>query len=456
MTNARKRWPVYSAWRPEGSRNALGALAGMALACVLLPAPGQGQEQRPGAPKVEFGRVAYDDLNTERLRLVVALQLVSPRGNVILQSMSFEQMTVNGLAIVVEPYQGEVKLEKDQPVALEKPLLLELHFREISSFDSVRELLRTSQVLLQGRIHARVRLTGAAGFFTFGHSFRSDFPVAEQLKVEALEHPLLRPVVDRLLTELSDPKSSLNVHWLEEKLQLQAVHQAGSNIAPGVVLLETHYRLVDRKTSAAREMVQFGAACLVAPQRFLTSKQVVEPWKFDPEAALLLAGGARLDPSGYEVIVWPAGSRTSQALRLSRKEISLERTSEDDLSDVPVATSEGERKVRVHRLESSRNIATLRARGKVSEQPLPTAGTAEAKDSLLGILYVPPAEPVEASRSLTAWVQARWEENAVRFDRRFPEYAAGAPLFDVRGRVRAIYLGGNFALPIGGALPKGK
>jgi hypothetical protein len=476
MNRAPRAGRSDAAWCAEFFRNALPAVACIALAGIFWQAQAhsQGQEERPGAPKVEFGRVAYDDINMERLRLAVELRLVSPRGNVLLQGLSFEHMTINGLPIVVQPYEGEVKLEKDQPVALAKPLLLELYYREINSFESVRELLRTSQVQLQGRIHARARLTGAAGFITFGHTFRNDFPVTEQVKVEALEHPLVRPVVDRALTELADPQSRLNVRWLEEKLQLQALYRAGSNVAPGVVLIETHYRLVDRKTSEARDLVQFGAASLVAPQRFLTTKQVVEPWKFDIEAARLLADGARLDSKGYEIIVWPAGSRAAEsqngpAWRLSKKEVSLERGVDDDLVDASVDAGAGERRLRVHRLESAKNVATLRVRSNLAAgQPLlveaigETAGKSaresagEQKDALLGIRYVPPVEPVEASRALSAWVTVRWEENAVRFDRRFPDYAVGAPLFDVRGRVRAIYLGANSALPIGSALAAAK
>lgn len=442
----------------QAARWVWGAAGIAALAAAFLPAGAQDPNEKPAVPKCEFGKVSYDDLSTERLRLALEVKLASPR-DMVLQSLAFEQVSLNGLPIFIEPYEGDVKLQKDQPIPLPRPIRIELHFREINSFDSIRELLRTSQVNFKAKILARAKLTGAAGFFTLGHSFRGDFPVDETLKIELLENPFLRPLADRVLNELSDPKSSLNVRWLEEKLQLQALLRAGSKVAPGVVLIETRYRLVDKKSNEGREMRQFGAGFLAAPQKILATKQTVEPWKFDSEAALLLAGGARLDPKGYEIIVWPAGNgpaeaQLQQALRLSRKEVSLERGPEDDYVTTQADPSASGAGLRLHRIDSPKNLATLRVRGKLpSEQPLQLEPAEQTNETLLGIQYVPPTEPTEKSQPVTAWTPARWEVSDVQFDRHFPAYAAGAPMFDARGRVRAIYVGATFALPIGNASP---
>lgn len=458
MNVADRGWEVSVIRMPWRSGSfAWGAAGLLALCIALFPARAQEPDEKPGVPKCEFSKVSYDDLNTERLRLALDVRLAAPR-DMVLQSLAFEQVSLNGLPIFIEPYEGDVRLQKDQPVPLPKPILLELHFREISSFDSIRELLRTSQVNFKAKILARAKLTGAAGFFTLGHSFRGDFPVDETLKIELLENPFLRPIADRVLAELSDPQSSLNVRWLEEKLQLQGLLRAGNSVAPGVVLIETRYRLVDKKSNQGREMRQFGAGFLAAPQKILATKQTVEPWKFDSEAAMLLTGSARLDPKSYEIVVWPAGNGPAEAqlqlaLRLSRKEIALERGPEDDSVLTKVDTSAGVGDLRLHRMDSAKNLAVLRVRGKLpSEQPLPLESE-QAKESLLGIRYVPPTEPTEKSQPVTAWTPARWEGGAVQFDRHFPAYAAGAPMFDARGRVRAIYLGATFALPIGSASP---
>lgn len=433
-------------------------LGAVVLAAAVAAARAQEPSEKSSLPKFEFGKVSYDDLSTKRLRLALEMKLSAPR-DMVLQSLAFEQVSLNGLPIFIEPYEADVRLEKDQPVALPKPILLELHFREISSFDSIRDLLRTNQVNLKAKILARAKLTGAAGFFTLGHSFRGDFPVDEKLKVELLENPFVRPLADRLLAELADPKSSFNIRWAEEKLQLQALQHSGDKVAPGVVLIETRYRLVDKKSNEGREMRQFGAGFLAAPQKILTTKQTVEPWKFDPGATRLLASGARLDPKGYEIIVWPAGNspaeaQLQQALRLSRKDISLERGPQDENVVARVETGAGGRDLPLHRVDSAKNLAVLRVRGKLpSEEPLALETSDAPQEFMLGIRYVPPTEPTEKSEPQTGWTLARWDGGSVQFERQFPAYAAGAPMFDARGQVRAIYLGGTFALPIAGATP---
>ena len=427
------------------------------MALALLPARGQQPARNNPTPGAEFTRVGYDDINTERLRLAVAVRLVSPR-SAVLQGVNFEQLTVNGLPVFVEPYDGDVKLEKDRPVALPKPLFLELYYREVSSFDGVRQLLRTRQLQLRGTAHVKVRLTGAAGFFTLGESFRASFPIDASLNVDLLEHPLLRSLADRVLAELSDPQSAVNVRWVEEKLQLQAVQRAGEKLAPGVVLIETRYVLVDNRAPAPQEFVHVGVGFLLGPQRLLTAKQVVEPWKFDADAAAQLAAGVRLDAKGYNVAVWPAkqgeGEPPRPALRLSTKEISIERVGDDDWATPSTDSAQAGTAARLHRVGSARNLAVLRLRGKLgAAQPLVAEAAAEPQGALLGLQYTPPVTPVEDSARRNAWAMARWEPGVVRLDRRFPVYAAGAPLYDVRGRVRAIYLGGTFSLPIEAALP---
>ena len=170
-----------------------------------------------------------------------------------------------------------------------------------------------------------------------------------------------------------------------------------------------------------------------------------------------MAGGARPDPKAYEIIVWPAGNgpaeaQLQQALRLSKKEVSLEHGPEDENVMTPVEAGTGGQELALHRVESAKNLATLRVRGKLpAEQPLGLESSDPSKETMLGIRYVPPTEPTERSEPQTSWTPARWDGGAVQFERHFPAYAAGAPMFDARGQVRAIYLGGTFALPIASA-----
>lgn len=407
----------------------------------------QQTETSAAEPTFDYSGLAYDDLNSERLRLKLTVHLRSPKQNLVLLRMAFENVTANELPLVVEPFEGTVALKSDEPTALPAPVYISLYFRELSSLDPVRRLLETRQVRLRGSVDVTMKFKGVEGVFTLGQNLHRSLPFEKAVPVDLLEHPLARPLAQVLLEQLADPKSSLGTRWVEQQLQLQSLRRHGEQLKTGLVLIQTRYRVLDVAGAAERELEEGGVGFLLAPDRVVTAKRVLEPWKYVPELAFLMQqGGYQVETVGYDVTLGPAGEA---AVHLGPQQVDVAEKPADELVAADYDGPMEKVAVQVHRLDSPQGLVLLRLRASSqSATPLPTAALGEADEILLGITYVHRHGDAERIQAETSWTMARIGPDSVVLDRRFPDYAAGAPLFDLRGRVRAIFVGEDRCVPI--------
>src|SRR5208337_3032140 len=232
---------------------------------------------------------------------------------------------------------------------------------------------------------------------------------------------------------------------------------------PALYLLYCEYALVDPKTQAAEKFSQFGTGFVVSAEgKLLTAKRVVQPWKFDPQIAFLIAHyHLELDPKSYRLYAWPAGARVKSpdggldfqmAASSEKGTLKLLKTAPDRMQKKDYQDPDsGERASLDLEAEGESDLALLQLAGAGANlKPLAfadsTPGANEAtKKALFGFpfgLNQSQAEP------RAEYLQATTENAAVTLERLVNPGESGAPLLTAEGKVLAIASGVNQCVAI--------
>jgi hypothetical protein len=275
-------------------------------------------------------------------------------------------------------------------------------------------------------------------------------------------NPLLRMAAGKILDTLSDPSSPAALALGRDHSAKLAEEQGLSATArPALYLLYCEYALLDPKTQATENFSQSGTGFVVSAEgKLLTAKRVVQPWKFDPQIAFLIAHyHLELDPKSYRLYAWPAGARvkstdgrldfqmaaSSEKATLKLLRTAPDRTQKKDYQD----PDSGERTTLDLEVEGESDLALLQLAG-ANLKPLAFADspaqTSEAtRKTLFGFpfgLDQSQADPRAAS------VQATTENGALTLERLLNPGESGAPLLTADGKVLAIASGANQCVPI--------
>src|SRR5208337_1171184 len=198
-------------------------------------------------------------------------------------------------------------------VELPAPLKCSIVFAELDSLKPVMEILQKDAIRITGVNFAEVKLTGIEKLAMRTKQLVIPMAMNEQVPLNLFSgNPFLQMAADKILATLSDPSSPAaqalgKDHWakLTEDQTLSAVAR------PALYLLYCEYTLIDPKTRGTENFSQSGTGFVVSAEgKLLTAKRVVQPWKFDPQIAFLIAHyHLELDPKSYRLYAWPAGAR---------------------------------------------------------------------------------------------------------------------------------------------------
>jgi hypothetical protein len=429
------------------------------LLCVLLLVSGvfaDEDKEKEQDVEAQYAGLTYHDINTERIRFRLSLRLKTSRESVSLTEVRFEDLRANDLPLVVEPFTTRIDLRKGELVELPEPILVAVYFSELSSLDPVRQLLENRAVSLQGRVSITARFRkGILKALTFGQKLRRTVEIEEEVPFEFLESGLARVVAEQLLAEFSDPDSLLGTRWVEGQLKVQALVRRGKEMESGLATVASRFVLAPAAETDAEEMAESGVGFFVVPEMLVTTKQAVEPWKFDANLAFLRQSGYELRAGSYDVTVKPvkaAGEEEADGkgeLRLSAKDWKFEERPKDEWEAVEFNTGDGTAALQLHRKETANSLVLLKVKNRDdSGKVLLLKPLLPGEELLVGISYFRATPGNSGTEPFTSWAVATATEEGVTLDRRFADDVAGAPVFDEKGNVRGIFVGGNRCLPI--------
>ena len=331
------------------------------LSLLALPLMAQQVTQmQNGTVTVVIDRVELKDAASDRIRFDVQSHIIASR-KLKIKRVRFEQMHLGRLPIYLSPISSYLELEKNAAVTL--PVIpLTLYFRDLDSLEPVEQAVRDGKVTVTGNARVDLDLNLLERAVAGQWSVHADMPVAMTAPVDVPGGGAGRAAA---LATLHAAQLALTIGGAALDVFGQP-HKASDDdlrtqYSPAMVIVESRYSLQLRDGHRV-DFVLRGLGFRTSEDKFVTTGEMLEPWKYDTDAAAgLQTGEASLIESSRDLLVWPAGASldAGSARSLSRGSIHVEHTSnKTELTHVP--GGKGGVEVRVARRDSDDNYAVLR------------------------------------------------------------------------------------------------
>jgi S1-C subfamily serine protease len=414
--------------------------------------PEDGKEGSPAESPVIYRKLAYKDLNLQRLVLNMWVSVKPFDKSVTISRIYFQDVRANGIPVRVEPYATEFKTSKKDPVDLPGPLECTITFSDLESLVPIKDMIDRDKITVTGQSFIEVKLSTLQKIAVRAKRLALPVPLKEEMPLEMFSSsPLLRMAASGILATLSDPQSAAAIALAKEHVARMAgartLEQKGSE---SLYLIYTEYALRDPKSGASEKFSQSGTGFLLtADGQLATAKRVIEPWKFDPQTVLMITRDhLEVDPKSVRHAAWPAGATIlggdgtpdlSTSSNTDKQTLQVLKTSPDAFEKQEYQEPDATEKVTLDlHAGGESDLALLKLSGE-KFQPLPLATdppvAAGAKLSLLGFpfgLSQPKATPKPEE------VEVAKVEGSITLSHTLSPGQSGAPLVTPEGKVVAL------------------
>jgi hypothetical protein len=424
------------------------------------------EKTQPGQPPenpVIYRDLAYDDISFERLMLKLSLSVRPVDRAATVRRIFFQDVQANGVPIHVATFDEPFKLSKSEVVDLPAPLECSIVFSELDSLKPVQEIVSQDTLLITGQSFIEIKLNALEKLALRAKQLVIPVPLHEEIPLHMFsDSPLLRLAASKIIDTLTDPTSTAAIALAKQHLEkLREERTLDSLARPALYFLYCEYALTDPKTKVEEKFSQSGTGFVAsADGKLLTAKRVVEPWKFDPAVAFLMARyNLQLAPEGYKLYAWPVGTSVlspdgeldfQAALRTDNGSLKLLKTAPGQPQEQEYQDPDsGERATIQVEPEGANDVAVLQLSG-TNFQPLAFAapGASPSADTQ-PVLYGFPfgSSQAQANPNLLP-VKASIESGILMLDHALNPGESGAPLLTPDGKVLALAAGANQCVPI--------
>ena len=460
------------------------ALVVMALSSVAAPARGQNAstpDQLPdefrgvkvyklptkgSQPQPNLGiyrTLSYESINLERLKLALSLSIRAVDHPATVEHIYFQDVRANGIPVHIETFNQAFKLSNKDPVDVPGPLECAIVFSDLDSLLPVRDMVDKDMVVITGQSFVEVKLNTLESIAAMAKHVVVPVPLNEKVPLNLFQDkPFLHATAVGILDTLVNPTSAAAIAMAKQHLdKLRQAETLGAKVKPALYLILTQYQVRDPKTSVAEQFSLSGTGFVVsADGKLLTSKRVIEPWKFDPDVAFLLESKhMKLDKDSVKIFAWPAGAfmlgsngqpNMTSALSTDLKSVKLLRTASDDMIQQDYPDPDSGQKVSLHiHSQGLADVALLQLSGP-SFQPLTlpaSKAVLPAESSLVLCSYPFGISQPQLTPRLQS-VQVSMLGNLMKMDHPVDPGESGAPLLNAAGQVVALATSETQDIPI--------
>lgn len=331
--------------------------------------------------KIEIDKVSLVAVSSEGIQLSVWLSMTASQGAKARQ-LSFENVRLNGMPIYVAPVTTPLILRKEQRIPFPLPDV-NVYYRDLASLNPLARMLSEGQIHLDGTVRADLELQWFTRLIlsasnvrlavNFDQAVRLDLPGGEIMRKGAIS--AVEAAGKVIETARSGLKTglALNSPWYR-KLWRESV--------PKLLLAQARLTL-GNGAGAAVFLECTGVGFRISQRQFLLTKQLIEPWKFNPDvAAAIDRGRLKISSRDFDLWVWPASSKQREtkgesfpdgALRLSGGDLRIVCEPADERETVfSTGLLHGIERVRVHQRAASANLALLEFAEEIELEPVET------------------------------------------------------------------------------------
>jgi Trypsin-like peptidase domain len=409
---------------------------------------------------VTYKRVTYQDISTERLLLNVYIGLQPVDRDATVTKLYFQNIQVGGFPVHLETFEQEFKIAKGQAVDLPGPIQCSVEYSDLDSVAPLRDLIDKDKILITGETFVQVQLNKLQKLFVRSKDVVIPIKFSQEVPLEMFsDNPLLKLAATKVLDLLSDPSSTAAISLAKEHVaKLTRDHSLTSLADQSVYMIYCEYVLRDPAAGTTEKFAQSGTGFVVtAGGKLLTSKWVIQPWKFDPQVAYLIDKyHLELDPKGYKLAAWPAGAQVlladgqpdfQSALTEADQSLQILKTAPDHMGKTEYRDADSGESFTVSVVPDDENDwALLQLRGD-RFQPLALAGPSDSAAPAT-LLAFPYGLSQSAAAPKLVDVKATRQGNLMALDEALDPGESGAPLVNADGKVLGLAGGSKQCIPI--------
>lgn len=354
-------------------------------------------------------RLTLDVSSTVRLRL---------------NSARFQGMRLNGIPVYVAPLEEHVDLDPGSGPRTISLRPISIYYRDLEVLDPVRRLVAEQAAGLNGLAYLRVELSALQKVFVMRGSLEVLVPMHQKIPVTLPGGAASR---NTALAALAAADTAIR---LGEKTVSRVKERFGwtndlsRQYGKSLLELETRYRYNAGGQITTR--IVKGVGFRIAPDRFITTAEMVHPWLYDPEVAELLESGtAVLDESQYDIRVLPGG------LTLANHQLRIV-DSGSGTAKVLVTAGGKLHGVEVGRRDFDHNVAVIEFTSPAPGQPAPVTASSERHWERAAIFRPRAGSP---ERFEVIYVRARRVGNRIELLDPADSSAFGSPLIMAEGLI---------------------
>lgn len=409
-----------------------------------------------------FKNLTYDDLNTDRLVLNLAVALRPVDRSATVERIYFQDVQVGGIPMHVDTLEQEFKLSKTEAVDLPAPLKCSIVFSELDSFKSFQALVNMDKIRVTGMSFVELKLNTVEKVLLRSKRLVLPVKLNEEVQFQFLSsNPLVQMATQKVLELLSDPTTSAaitlakaHVARLSEEHALDAVGQSS------VYLVYCEYTLRSPDHQTSEKFMATGTGFLIsADGKLVTAKRVVQPWKFDPQIAFLISKyHLEQDPQGYFLAAWPAGSNLvtpggkldlMNAFTTEKQTLAVLKTAPDEMEKHSYREEDtGETGTLDLHADGKNDLAVLQLTGG-KFQPLAAADPSSpaASDQPAALLSYPFGLNQGHADPKTLFVKIQPDASPITLDHTLDPGESGAPLVTADGKILGVASGKSICAP---------
>ena len=343
----------------SGRMGVFGCLLAVVAAGTCLQASGL-----PAAvtvePRIVEARLASVSLDQIDVSLRVGLR-VSRAATI--RSLAFTDAYVGQVPVWIERVEGDWPLTAGEELVIPEPMQVRIHARDALGVDDFGAIVRKGSVTVRTSVEVALETPRLARLFFAG-------PTRTLVREVVLDMPLqtgsLGPLA-RIGADLADVAQRGAASWLASGLnRLPARSAMVLRFSGAVAGVTTRYQIDGAGTAPARERRASGVWW--TPAVFCTTREAIEPWRFDvADATALQLGGARLRREGGGVHVGATRDHAALDLDFATLDALLPAPTDRKLYTLVEGRP---RRLRLGDREARSNLVCLQIAGET-----PTAGT---------------------------------------------------------------------------------
>jgi hypothetical protein len=425
--------------------------------------PEEGKSREALEDPIVYKGFAFEDINLERLVLNLSLGIKPVDRAATIQKIYFQDIRVNGIPLQVEPFDQEFKLSKTETVDLPAPLKCTILFASLDSLAPLKQVVTQDKVTVTGQSFLEFKLNTLQKMAVRAKRLVLPVAVKEEVPLQMFgDNSFIKMAATSVLDTLSDPSSGAAMALAKTHLaKITGERALEQKSRSALCFLYSEYVLKDPKSGAGEKFSQSGTGFVIAAEGvLLTAKRVVEPWKFDPQTALLISRDhLEVDPQSIRLAAWPAGASVlgsdgapdlQSALTTVKQTLRVVRLAPDkfETQDFRDPDSGEQAAVSVHS-GGMNDVAVLQLTGG-SSQPLDLAGPDEKIESASGLTLL--GFPFGLSQAQVVpkpmAAKASTQNGLIHLDHGLNPGQAGAPLLSEQGKVLGLCTEPDQCIPV--------